>query len=37
MKLYRVLEDGPNPDLELGRYLGRHGVRPCPPCSARWS
>ncbi len=23
MKLYRVLEDGPNPDLELGRYLGR--------------
>ncbi len=26
MKLYRVLEEGPNPDLELGRYLGRHGV-----------
>ena len=30
MKLYRVLEEGPNPDLELGRYLGRHGVH-CVP------
>jgi trehalose synthase-fused probable maltokinase len=25
MKLYRVLEDGPNPDLELGRFLARRG------------
>ncbi len=30
MKLYRVLEDAPNPDLELGRYLGRRGVT-CVP------
>ena len=30
MKVYRVLEDEPNPDLELGRYLGRHGVQTVP-------
>ncbi len=31
MKLYRVLDDGPNPDLELGRYLGRLGFGGVPP------
>jgi trehalose synthase-fused probable maltokinase len=30
LKLYRVLEDGPNPDLELGRYLGRRGFTRVP-------
>ena len=30
MKLYRVLEDGPNPDLELGRLVGRQGLA-CVP------
>ncbi len=29
-KLYRVLEDGPNPDLELGRYLGDAGYANVP-------
>ena len=31
LKLYRVLEDGPNPDLELGRYLAAAGFPHVPP------
>jgi len=30
LKLYRVLEDGLNPDLELGRYLGEAGFANVP-------
>ncbi len=30
LKLYRVLEDGPNPDQELGRYLARAGFANVP-------
>ncbi len=30
LKLYRVLEDGPNPDTEIGRYLGRAGFANVP-------
>ncbi|MEX1344286.1 MAG: alpha-glucosidase C-terminal domain-containing protein, partial [Candidatus Limnocylindrales bacterium] len=30
LKLYRVLEDGPNPDLELGRYLAEAGFAHVP-------
>ncbi len=30
LKLYRVLEDGPNPDEELGGYLGEHGFGNVP-------
>ena len=31
MKLYRIVDDGPNPDLELGRYLGQHDFAGVPP------
>ena len=31
MKLYRAIEDGPNPDLEVGRYLVDHGFEHVPP------
>jgi maltose alpha-D-glucosyltransferase/alpha-amylase len=31
MKLYRAIEDGPNPDLEVGRYLVEHGFEHVPP------
>jgi maltose alpha-D-glucosyltransferase/alpha-amylase len=31
MKLYRTVDDGPNPDLELGRYLGQLGFAGVPP------
>jgi maltose alpha-D-glucosyltransferase/alpha-amylase len=30
LKLYRVLEDGPNPDLEVGTYLGASGFANVP-------
>ena len=30
LKLYRVLEDGPNPDQELGRYLAEAGFANVP-------
>jgi maltose alpha-D-glucosyltransferase/alpha-amylase len=30
LKLYRVLEDGPNPDLELGRFLAEAGFANVP-------
>jgi maltose alpha-D-glucosyltransferase/alpha-amylase len=31
MKLYRAVEDGPNPDLEVCRYLVDHGFSQVPP------
>jgi maltose alpha-D-glucosyltransferase/alpha-amylase len=31
MKLYRAIEDGPNPDLEVGRFLVDKGFRHAPP------
>ena len=31
MKLYRAIEDGPNPDLEVGRFLVDHGYAHVPP------
>jgi maltose alpha-D-glucosyltransferase/alpha-amylase len=31
MKVYRTLEDGPNPDLEVPRFLVEHGFKHVPP------
>jgi maltose alpha-D-glucosyltransferase/alpha-amylase len=31
LKLYRVLEEGPQPDLEMGTFLGDRGFRHVPP------
>ncbi len=31
MKLYRAIEDGPNPDLEVGRFLVDNGFEHVPP------
>jgi maltose alpha-D-glucosyltransferase/alpha-amylase len=31
LKFFRVLEPGPNPDLELGRYLSERGFASSPP------